>query len=528
MPTKILLIENDAAFAAELSKTLEASGFDVRVTGDGKLGIELAREWAPAGVVLSVELPGMSGYLVCQKLKKDDALKATPLVLTSAEATEETFENHRKLKVRADEYLLKPFPAAALVEKLGALVGLPDAGEEALEADEEIVSLEEEMGLEAVSDLSDADLPALDLDALPDEPGGDGGEVPAADDLALLDEAFDGIAAPRPERPGDALDLALGLGDVPAAVDDPLDPSLLDGTDDLSGPAGLGAADDPDAGLSLLDADAALGALADEPPAAARPPVRGASADALRAAGIPLLDDLPASAPAPAPAGADPAELAALREQLRQAEDAAAGAAAEQAALRARGDAAAAEAERARAELAGARDEARDAQDRAEALDRELAELRERLAGAERAAGDAERRAEDAEARALEAEDAARRRTAEAAAAAEAAAHAEAMERELEELRTELVVARGEAEGARGEVENRTAELRRRVAELEAANAKNEERVLKAYQKIKGDEKVKDKVRKALAIASQLLDEGLPAEPAAEKDRRAAAPLVRD
>jgi hypothetical protein len=102
------------------------------------------------------------------------------------------------------------------------------------------------------------------------------------------------------------------------------------------------------------------------------------------------------------------------------------------------------------------------------------------------------------------------------------------MEREVEELRTELVVARGEAEGARGEVENRTAELRRRIAELEAANAKNEERVLKAYQKIKGDEKVKDKVRKALAIASQLLDEGLPADPGAEKERRAAPPLVRE
>jgi CheY-like chemotaxis protein len=276
MPKKILLIENDAAFAAELSKALEASGFDLRVTGDGKLGIELAREWGPAGVVLSVELPGMSGYLVCQKLKKDDALKATPLVLTSAEATEETFENHRKLKVRADEYLLKPFPPAALVEKLGALVGLPEApeepsgtGEEPLEADEEIVSLEEEMGLEAVTDLADADLPALDLDALPDEPGGAAGGVPG-DDLALLDEAFDGLAAPGPERPGDALDLALGLGDGPA-VDDPLDPSLLDGPDDLPGPSGLDAAEDPDAGLSLLEADAALGALADEPPVPARP-----------------------------------------------------------------------------------------------------------------------------------------------------------------------------------------------------------------------------------------------------------------
>jgi hypothetical protein len=84
-------------------------------------------------------------------------------------------------------------------------------------------------------------------------------------------------------------------------------------------------------------------------------------------------------------------------------------------------------------------------------------------------------------------------------------------------------VARGEADGARGEIEKRTGDLKKRVADLEAANAKNEERVVKAYQKIKADEKVRDKVRKALAIAAQLLDEGLPVESPADKERRAAA-----
>src|SRR5512142_809707 len=154
MPKKILLIENDSAFAAGISESLEATGFEVRTTGDGKEGLDLARDWAPDAVVLCVELPGMSGYLVCQKIKKDDALKALPLVLTSAEATEETFEKHKTLKARADEYLLKPYTPEALVEKLGALVGLPEgAGAEDAGADgateEEVVSLEEEMGLEA-------------------------------------------------------------------------------------------------------------------------------------------------------------------------------------------------------------------------------------------------------------------------------------------------------------------------------------------------------------------------------------------
>ena len=47
--------------------------------------------------------------------------------------------------------------------------------------------------------------------------------------------------------------------------------------------------------------------------------------------------------------------------------------------------------------------------------------------------------------------------------------------------------------------------------------------MLRAYQKIKGDEKVRDKVRKALAIAAQLLDEDAPAGSRAAKEPRTAA-----
>ena len=93
MSKKILLIESDAPFAEELASTLEARGLEVRTTGDGREGYDLAKEWGPDAIVLCVELPGMSGYVICQKLKKDDALRSLPLVLTSAEATEETFEH---------------------------------------------------------------------------------------------------------------------------------------------------------------------------------------------------------------------------------------------------------------------------------------------------------------------------------------------------------------------------------------------------------------------------------------------------
>jgi CheY-like chemotaxis protein len=530
MPKKILLIENDAPFASKLTSALESQGFEVRTTADGREALELARDAAPAAIVLCVELPGMSGYVVCQKLRKDETLRAIPLVLTSADATPETFEKHKSLKaVRADAYLLKPFAPQALVDALATLVGLPEpeaepeaepaeASEGSFEEiqDEELVSLEEEMGLEALSTEPVEDLPALDLSALPDEPVAV--SAPLDEDLKILDDAFEELAAPASPAGDDALELDLGLGalgleeraDAPAP--DPVPEPEVAADEDLA-PRGLDALED--------ETDAALGALVaddDEKPA---PAIRGASADALRAAGIRLLDD---DAPPPTREPAGPIPAAPLEDEaaLRKAREALARAEAERDDARER----AGDAER---RAGDAERSARDAEGRAAAAEERLAETRGELEETTARVRALEASLEEARLRAEAAEADARKKTEEAAAAADAISRADALEAEVEGLKGDLAVARSEVEGARGEVEKRTAELRRRVHELEATSAKHEERVVKAYQKIKADEKVRDKVRKALAIASQLLEEGLPQEPsAAEKERRAASLLGRE
>ncbi len=128
MPTRILIIEADRAFGRDVAASLHARGAETRVCTDGQSGLEEARSWRPDLVVLCVELPNLSGYSVCNKLKKDEQLKTIPLVLTSAEATPETFEQHRKLRTHADEYLLKPFEPATLVKRIGQLVALAPEG----------------------------------------------------------------------------------------------------------------------------------------------------------------------------------------------------------------------------------------------------------------------------------------------------------------------------------------------------------------------------------------------------------------
>jgi DNA-binding response OmpR family regulator len=112
---KVLIIESDAEVARQLADALSRKGLDSRITADGTEGLALARTEQPRLIVLCVELSRVSGYSICNKLKKDPDLGQIPLILTSSQATEETFEQHKKLKTRAEAYLKKPYADAEIM-----------------------------------------------------------------------------------------------------------------------------------------------------------------------------------------------------------------------------------------------------------------------------------------------------------------------------------------------------------------------------------------------------------------------------
>jgi DNA-binding response OmpR family regulator len=544
---KILLIESDGAFAQELCTAIEARGVEARVTSDGKEGLELARADRPDLIVLCVELPKMSGYSVCNKLKKDDQLRSIPLVIISAEATPETFDQHRKLKTRAEGYLIKPFEPAALLELIGGLVALPP---EPLDLSPEPLILSPEplvLSGDEVVTLDDVELEAIEAAVEPPpEPLSSGSAGPGDDeDLKLLDEAFEGLAS---EEPAASAPTASGVA--------PSRPAAPVG-------AGLTVTEDLD---RLEEADAALAALGtDEPPEADL-----ASAAALFDASVSVREDAQASAAADIDKEAEirclEERVAELVSDLARATEAVQRSESEAAAVTARLGIVESELDSQRAGVEGAEQprsagvESRHAQERSTALEadiaarsereaqlrRDLESAAERATAAERRATAAEERAQAAEARVRAADERARvaeqraraaeqesaglklrleeadqaatlkvaeaeetRRRVEAvmldleAARTRAATHERdvaALRPELEGVRTELSASRARAEEARADAE-------RRIADLEAQNTKHEERVVKAYQKIKGDEKLREKTRKALAIALQLLEE---------------------
>ncbi|HEY7955740.1 MAG TPA: response regulator [Polyangia bacterium] len=125
MPARsVTLIDADANLTAHLTAELGRYGVAVLAFADANEVMQ-HKDALPDLIILCID-PKRTGWAVCNRLRKHATLKSVPLIITSAEATEKDFEDHKKLKTRAEDYLHKPFGAEALAEKIGGLVGLPE------------------------------------------------------------------------------------------------------------------------------------------------------------------------------------------------------------------------------------------------------------------------------------------------------------------------------------------------------------------------------------------------------------------
>jgi CheY-like chemotaxis protein len=64
--------------------------------------------------VLDVSMPGMDGIEVCRQIKGDPALRATTVVMLTAQSQAET--RRRATQAGADAFLTKPFSPLQLLE----------------------------------------------------------------------------------------------------------------------------------------------------------------------------------------------------------------------------------------------------------------------------------------------------------------------------------------------------------------------------------------------------------------------------
>ena len=113
----ILVIDDDEDIRVFLKRTLAtAGGYTVLTAGNGKDGIKLARKQLPDLVLLDIMMPGLDGFDVLKRLKSDYKTMSIPVVILSAETSEDT--KVKGASLYSDLYLTKPITRDDLLEKV--------------------------------------------------------------------------------------------------------------------------------------------------------------------------------------------------------------------------------------------------------------------------------------------------------------------------------------------------------------------------------------------------------------------------
>jgi DNA-binding response OmpR family regulator/chromosome segregation ATPase len=144
MPIRVLAFESDTQFAGELESEFRSLGCEITVVDDVNGGLQAASANRPDLILLTIELPRMSGYSVCNRIKRDADLKDIPLIIMSSESTDQTFEQHRRLGTRAQDYIRKPVTFSALIERVRPFIDLKSVS---LSPDDDGIVIDDEIEL---------------------------------------------------------------------------------------------------------------------------------------------------------------------------------------------------------------------------------------------------------------------------------------------------------------------------------------------------------------------------------------------
>src|SRR6202035_4482986 len=99
--------DDEPANIEVVRRLLLRTGYQVLTAPNGEVGIELAKRERPDVVLMDVNMPGIDGFEVCRRLKRDATTRLLPVILiTGLTATEDRV---RGIDAGPDDFLSKPF-----------------------------------------------------------------------------------------------------------------------------------------------------------------------------------------------------------------------------------------------------------------------------------------------------------------------------------------------------------------------------------------------------------------------------------
>jgi DNA-binding response OmpR family regulator len=114
---KILIADDDRDLLGLIAFTLTQAGYLVVKAGDGPSAIHSFQGESPDLAVLDINMPGASGFQVCEAIR---ARSRIPIMMLTVRGEEEDLV--KALELGADDYLTKPFSPRTLLARIKALL----------------------------------------------------------------------------------------------------------------------------------------------------------------------------------------------------------------------------------------------------------------------------------------------------------------------------------------------------------------------------------------------------------------------
>ncbi len=122
MSNKLLLADDSVTIQKVVGIIFSNEDYELAVVDNGNAALEKARESHPDIMLVDALMPGINGYEVCQEIRRDPALKNTPLLLLTGAF--EPFDEDKARQCGADDFISKPFDSQSLIESVKKLIAL--------------------------------------------------------------------------------------------------------------------------------------------------------------------------------------------------------------------------------------------------------------------------------------------------------------------------------------------------------------------------------------------------------------------
>jgi DNA-binding response OmpR family regulator len=118
---KIMVVDDEPNIAEVVRLYLEHTGYEPLILYRGKDVIRTIRSELPELVVLDIMLPDVSGYELCESIRKlEGSIAHTPVILLSAKG--EPIDKLRGFNLGIDDYMVKPFDPNELMARIKAVL----------------------------------------------------------------------------------------------------------------------------------------------------------------------------------------------------------------------------------------------------------------------------------------------------------------------------------------------------------------------------------------------------------------------